>query len=267
MPTDHWNVLILGQSESAEMRSVVETVRRESARGACRETVSVDAALKLPGEHWFPDLVVVCQHFSDEFSRVDVRRLFVAFPLARWICCFGCWCESDGRTRDVWPLSVRVPARAATSRIGREFAVLRGAVDPLPLTGGRDEIFAFDDPGELPFSGRKETIAILSPDRPLRTWIRDLLASAGYETRTEMIPGSPPAVIVWDADPLTSDRWKQFESLRSRHPSCPVVALMNMACPQDEAELRAHGIQRVVAKLAPQTELLRTIQDALADPH
>jgi hypothetical protein len=64
--------------------------------------------------------------------------------LARLICCYGPWCASDGRTRDVWPLSIRVPTALASRRIDLELEVLTGTRWPLPLTASRDEIFLFD---------------------------------------------------------------------------------------------------------------------------
>jgi hypothetical protein len=91
-----------------------------------------------------PDLAVICQHWPDEFTPREVRELLKAFPLARLVCCYGPWCASDGRTRDVWPLAVRVPAALSARRIDLELEVLQGSRAPLPLTASRDEIFLFD---------------------------------------------------------------------------------------------------------------------------
>ncbi len=65
------------------------------------------------------------------------------YPLARLVCCYGPWCASDGRTRDIWPLAVRVPVDAAAERIRRELEVLSGRRQPLPLTASRDEDLSF----------------------------------------------------------------------------------------------------------------------------
>jgi hypothetical protein len=96
-------------------------------------------------DDWFPELVVVCQHSSDEFTTPDVHRLIGLFPLARLVCCYGPWCASDGRTRDIWPLAVRVPVELAPDRLRRELEVLSASRQPLPLTASRDEIFLFDN--------------------------------------------------------------------------------------------------------------------------
>jgi hypothetical protein len=94
---------------------------------------------------WFPDLVLICQHEPDEFTTRDVHALIGRHPLARLVCSYGPWCASDGRTRDIWPLAVRVPVELAPERIRRELDVLAGRRSPLPLTASRDEIFLFDN--------------------------------------------------------------------------------------------------------------------------
>ena len=75
---------------------------------------------------------------------MSARPPLGAFPLARLVCGYGPWCASDGRTRDVWPLSIRVPAELAPRRVTLELEVLAGTRWPLPLTASRDEIFLFD---------------------------------------------------------------------------------------------------------------------------
>jgi hypothetical protein len=120
--------------------------------GGCdaRFAAGVPGTLERPADDaWFPDLVVVCQHWPDEFTERDVRRLVGLYPLARVTCCYGPWCESDARSRDIWPLSVRAPVRYAADRIRRELEVIAGFGRPLPLTASRDEIFLFDVGGPV----------------------------------------------------------------------------------------------------------------------
>lgn len=90
------------------------------------------------------DLVLVFQHWPDEFTDADVHRLIAACPLARIIVCQGPWCASYGRTRNLWPAAVCVFAEEAIDRLHRECEVLAGQRAPLPLTAGLDEIFAFN---------------------------------------------------------------------------------------------------------------------------
>jgi hypothetical protein len=141
-----FNVLVVGDVFSVEMRPVEECVARLARRGfGVRVAPDIlEAIRKSSADAWRADLAVICQHTPDEYTAADVRQLLGAFPLARVVCCYGSWCASDGRTRDVWPLAVRVPVTSAARRIGLELDVLAGDRRPLPLTAARDEIFLFD---------------------------------------------------------------------------------------------------------------------------
>jgi hypothetical protein len=139
-------ILVIGEFFSPEMSAVRLCVEKLVASGA-------DLRLSpcLPpgttgsdGLEWFPDLVVVCQHWPDEFTERDVRRILTRYPLARLTCAYGPWCQSDGRSRDIWPLAARVPAADAPNRLRRERDVIAGCIRPLPLTASRDEVFLFD---------------------------------------------------------------------------------------------------------------------------
>jgi hypothetical protein len=139
-------VLVIGDLFSPEMRTVERRVE-ELARGTgdVRSAAHVSEALAMcSAEPRHPDLVIVCQLWPDEYAAPEVGQLLEVFPLARLICCYGAWCGSDGRTRDIWPLSVRVPTASAARRIDFELEVLAGARGPLPLTASRDEIVLFD---------------------------------------------------------------------------------------------------------------------------
>lgn len=92
-----------------------------------------------------PQLILILQHWPDEFSEAEVQALFAMFPLTRIICCYGPWCQSDGRNRKYWPASVRVPLSEVTFRIDAEVEVILGLRSPLEKTAGLDEVFEFED--------------------------------------------------------------------------------------------------------------------------
>ena len=139
-------MLVVGELFSPGMRTVECRLEELSRSGSSlRVASSVPESLaECSAYGWHPDLVIVCQHWPEEYTATEVRQLLAEFPLARLICCYGPWCASDGRTRDIWPLSVRVPAEFAGRRIDLEIEVLGGTRWPLPLTASRDEIFLFD---------------------------------------------------------------------------------------------------------------------------
>jgi hypothetical protein len=141
-----FSALVLGDLFSPEMPRVARRIE-QLARDGCDVRVFqniAEALAKSSMDGWLPDLVIACQHWSEEYTATDVRQILGVFPLARLICCYGRWCASDGRTRDVWPLSIRVSADFAPRRIDLELEVLAGTRRPLPLTASRDEIFLFD---------------------------------------------------------------------------------------------------------------------------
>lgn len=130
--------MVVGDSSDMSdiVRAVMQGADEVRVAGTLSDATSIDG--------YIPDMVVVCQHWSDEFSGRDVGRLITKWPLARLVCAYGPWCASDGRRRSTWPQAVRVPVESAPARIQREWDVIRGTRAGLPLTAGRDEAFAFD---------------------------------------------------------------------------------------------------------------------------
>ena len=266
-------VLLIGDVDSAEMRPLRESLARQfSARVVCslreqnllaeradhiagdlRHVPTLeDAAVLVSRDNWVPDLVIVCQHWPDEFPAADFERLLALLPLARWICCCGAWCESDGRNRDLWPLAVRTTARTIDVRLAVELAVLRGERPPLPMTASRDETFEFDAAASLAgFAGRD--VDVITPDPAFRSLLRELVR-AGGGTLWSAGTGSPEAVL-WDVDPWAADHLARIAAFRAAHPQCEVVPLMGLAHPEDVDALRALGTAEPVTKLTAVQQL------------
>ncbi len=277
-------VLVLGNSQTSEMRPIVACIRRHAAAGAVECVQRIDHAVGLANHrHWFPDLGVVCQHFPDEFSRANVERLLSLLPVTRWVCCFGAWCESDGRNRDMWPLAVRISARCAGSRIRRELDVLAGEQAALPLTAARDEIFEFDCPGgekgdrsnlcvapcgpsrqigPVPFFNPPRSIAVMTADSELRRWVGDLLRAAGHRILTATDDDVTPDAVVWDVDPWSDLVAGQLREFSAQNPKGTIVALAAFAHPEDVESLKACGVDTVLTKLTTHNDLLESLRSA-----
>ena len=263
MSSESCRVLVLGRSETPEMQPVVDVVTRFSGESDLKFFEKVAETLEAARSGWIADLVVVCQNWPDEFTSEEIRELFTAFPLARWVCCFGLWCESDGRNRDFWPLAVRVFARTAASRIEHEFAVLQDSVVPLPLTGGREENFEYDNSGEITATGQGELIRIVSPDRPFRGWLLDLLKAANYRPTVNSSGDDSVSSVVWDLDPFDAETEARLRESLQKYPQIPIVPLMNFARPEVQNVIRSLGVCPIVTKLAPQSQLLKALQNAM----
>ena len=137
----HLSILLVGHCQRQEMSSVRDWSNALGLHAIVRQTNHLpdDAQLEPP------DLVIVCQSWPDEFSASEVSEALGRWPLALWVCCYGAWCDSDGRTRSIWPISVRVPVAEAEHRLKHVWQVLAEQQgEPLPLTASRDEAFEFD---------------------------------------------------------------------------------------------------------------------------
>jgi hypothetical protein len=139
VPPPTHTCLLIGDTQPAELHPVEALLRAPFPGPKLRRVERLSAARVADLS---ADLIVVCQSWSDEYTAGEVAALLSAAPLARILCVYGRWCDSDGRTRDVWPLAVRVPAAKFETRLLHELKVLAGTLPPLPLTATRTEIFA-----------------------------------------------------------------------------------------------------------------------------
>src|SRR5689334_14139382 len=113
--------LLLGDDHSDDFATIADFFRGWTNPALMQKTADLAGVRRLVAtEGWHPDLIVVLQSWSDQFSEKDVYDLLSQCPLARIVCCFGPWCDSDGRTYSIWPLAVRVPVVAAAGRLLRE---------------------------------------------------------------------------------------------------------------------------------------------------
>ncbi len=257
------NILILGRTQAAEMQAVVASVRTHVSPRSVQTVSDVETASRLVSEeNWFADLVVVCQNWPDEYSEADVQQLLSLFPLARWVCCFGVWCESDGRNREIWPPAIRTPARNAEARIRRELAVLQGTHPVLPLTASRDETYEFDCAVRFP----KTTgfrVRVNSPDFEFRRTLEEMLPAAGHHVIQQQ-NDEIPDVLLWDADPWREELAIEIQDFCARHPEVAVLALMTFAHPEKIEAIKSFGAVCVVPKLTFPVTLLGVLKDALS---
>jgi hypothetical protein len=262
-------VLVLGDATAAEMRPVFEALSCAAAGGDIRLLADAAGTELLAANGWFADVGVVFQSWPDEFSPSDVRRLLTLFPLARWTCCYGSWCASDGRTRAIWPPGVRVAVGRATERIERALSAARDsgrAEPPLPWTASLDEIFAHDCCERENVALKAGTlVCVRTPDTPLRHYLRDMLSASGCRVLAET-GGAEPDVVVWDIDPLCDAVFEALRQYRRTWGRGVLIALSGLAHPEDGIQLCDAGADAIVDKLAVHHALLETIANLLAQP-
>lgn len=258
MNTAPLRALVLGEAGPGEFQRVTGIVRRHVAADSLCWAADVSAFRQATASGWWPDLVIVLQAWPDQFSADEVEALIELCPLARILCCFGPWCDSDGRTRSLWPLGVRVHAASFESRFEHELALLDGIRDvcpPLPLTASRTEIFDFDFAQPAIRRRVDADVSVISPDRRFRDMIAAALQYRGVRAGN-LGDASGPAAIVFDADPWDSQRAKALTMIRTTHPQSQVIACVGFSRPHVESELRDAGADAVWFKLAPLADLI-----------
>ncbi|MDB5345886.1 MAG: hypothetical protein JWP89_4263 [Schlesneria sp.] len=254
-------ILIIGQTNRAEAQSLMEWIPATLEGARLTQHVGMElAVVELVRTQQIPDLIVVIQSHLDEYCQRDLDELGRLAPLARWVVCSGAWCESEGRTRHLWPLAVRVPLRSAPLRLLDEWRLLCGEnVKPLPLSGSREEAF---DADHSPLVKETVSISVLvdSPDAEYARYLCELLVESGHAVLASDASGNPsPQVILCDLDPWGPARRQRAEYLQARDPHAQLVGLMS------RPEVEVVDEYPVIPKLGSQQQILDAVLQAIAD--
>lgn len=196
------------------------------------------------------ELIVVLQSSSDQFPSEEFLKRYAENPLAQFVCAYGPWCDADGRTRDQWPFSIRVPVWRARQRFTDQRSERF-----LPLTASRDETFRIDFSHSTEESNDFQVTQIDSPDRPLQKMLAEALGVNESQSST----GNDWTL--FDIDPWTESRKHQLiERLKTAEGS-RILPLIGFPEPTLLNELRSLGLTRFWPKLAPLTELRRILSE------
>ena len=254
-------VLMIGDDSRTEMRAVVSWVEQRTTAQTLRRARTVPEFLAQSGREWQPDLIVALESHPDEYSQGDVANLFAAAPLSRIVCCAGAWSEAAGRTRNIWPLALRIAA-AAIPRLDCEWMLIenRPGESPLPPTASREEWFAAHHPAFLAGRRNGKRVFVASPDAAYRQMLGDLLTASGRTLCND--DSSASAVLIVDVDPWSS---AQAAAVQSRASRCAVIAVSGWITPELADELDRAGVRAVLPKLGDHRRLLEIIENADED--
>lgn len=240
-------VLLIGDVGSPSF----EPVRHQTPTANGRCVANLQAAQELlDSEGWSPDLVVVWQAVPDEYPQSRVAQFIGQLPLARWVVVFGPWCESIGRTEQLWPVAWTVPLRHAATRIHTELLNAERGTPPAPATMSRDESFAAHhrQPEGRP---QMSTASISGDDREYCLFLNEALRLLGLEViDTQQAELQIVHVTVPGAGTTESIRERRRQS-----PDARLVVVSELITPQVEQQLIDAGADATFTQLRFVNEL------------
>ena len=255
---------LIAANSAAEIQSIQGLVENELADWDLEGFADLSELMAATrARNFYPDLTVVCQRFRDQFAAREIEPALMQLPLARWICVYGAWCESEGRHGSLWPTAFRVPVRSFHARLIAEVAVVEGRRHALPITADREEIFEFDSVTEFPQVPRANASAVvIGSDREIRLWLIDLLNGAGLKPISHSPEKSPDAVVI-DLDPVSKNSCSQLSSLKQQYPAARIIAMRDRLDLSVDRQLEAAGADLVVSKLSPPAQLAFEMRSCL----
>ncbi len=281
------DVLLVVECGSPCAAELTAAVIRHCAPCRLERFPTLAAALREADPLWLPEMAIVFEPFPGATGESVLLAAFDRWPLTRWICVAGPWCESAMRRGTAWPPATWCPPARLDARLAAERRALEGAAPPPPLTAERDEIVLFEQPAGFALlpeaidavavngaaTGSPHgcaTFVVAAADRHLRTLVARLIREAGGVVAAEVAsveafarPGDPqgtlrpPGVLVWDADPWSEVRRKTLERL-SRQRAVAVWLLSGEPDPDSVIPRMGPNVD-VIAKLALAWEIPRRV--------
>ncbi|MEZ6058920.1 MAG: hypothetical protein R3C19_01005 [Planctomycetaceae bacterium] len=225
------------------------------------------------------DIVVVLQSWSDEFSAFEVDALIGRTLSSRVLCCYGPWCESDGRNHHIWPEAVRVPARLARAALVAEIDACRRRDPALPVTAARDEVFfhrsRFPDSPASAAAGATLNAVVISHDRVLAETQRQLLNEFGLRASVQMPSAEadtagiatsltgPIHLVVHDLDPWSDTMLAPLQSALTRYPAAIHLGIASMPETVILPDVVDRNLGSILPKLDPVNGLLFQVRQML----
>jgi len=259
-------VLLIGDDCDPELAPIAAWVAKFAGENLSTAPDIGAACALILTELRTPDLIIVLQSWSDQFSPTEVLELLSRLPLARIVCVCGAACDSDGRTRASWPLAVRARTPDAISRIEREFELLRSAssvdgpwppdqtldgVRPqaVPWTASRAEIFESDFGNGAPPLPAGVRLVVESPDR---AWKAMLERALGTVPQAESAPAAskPRTIVLVDVDPWTPGLQTSTGVLKAGRSGARVIACTGTLATDHLEGLKSAGADAVWFKLS-----------------
>ena len=244
-------ILVVGRTDRTEFREARAALE---AWGQVRfEGDPTSAARALGRQAVAPDLIVVAQAYSGQYSPEAIERLQHLAPLARVVALLGSWCEGEARTGKPWSGAIRVYWHQWLARCGQELERLRGGAGStwaLPITAGEEERFMVMADAPLP---RREGLVVIATGQfEMYEWLSAACAKQGYSTAwfrrhaPPRVEGAVAAIFDPVESPAEDDR--TLELLTGIPGEVPILALLDFPRSDDRHRLLAAGARTVLSK-------------------
>ena len=228
-------VALIGDTADGEFSTFVRWIRTEYPSVIKNSFVDVSEWESARAAQQKHQLTLVLQSHSDQFSPEDVGLLVGGTLFSGLLCCFGSWCEGDGRTRQTWPCSTRVPVRYAKQVVHGEVRRISSGLPVLPPTAARDEVFFHRQTNHPPEStDRKGTALVISPDAIYRSTFAQAMAFYGWDVTdadlasAKQEPVRPPDLVIHDLDPQGDVVTASIDLCAARFPDAEIFGMANL---------------------------------------
>jgi hypothetical protein len=244
-------VLLVGDETHPEFSEAVGLLRQQTVLQC---VPSVPAALAhIDAAPSPPDLVVVAQSRSGQFSHGHIGSLRRAVPLARIVALLGSWCEGEARTGRPWPGTTRLYWHRWSPWFERELERVSDGKCPtwgLPVTATADEMIDFAINDAQP--SRSGLIAIRARQGCVYDALADACRSVGYATvwlrDDQHVQVQGPSAVIWDDTHCGQTQAARIAATAAAVRPAPLVALFHFLRLHDHRRALAAGAAAVLSK-------------------
>lgn len=270
-------VALIGESGRREFRDLVTWLCGHEQIRITDEFSDLETALQNPARFEDTQMTIVLQSYSDQYAGPAIDQLIGITLFQRLLCCYGPWCESDGRNRTLWPDALRIPVRLAQSVVELELPGVGAEADPIPPTAARDEIFAhrlIETSADTRLAFDDLNVAVVGPDPVIRHTVAATIKELGARIislpliavdprntiRPQETPRGPIHLVLHDLDP-----WSDLvrESVAGARQMFPVAKIFGLATMPD-AGLTAETVDEHLDDIVPKLDLQHGLQWKLA---
>lgn len=255
--------LAIGDCSSAQLAAALAALER--AMPTCHLPALPEATARDWSEAGPPELLVLLQSHSEQFSEAELLRLRQSMPLTPVVAVLGPWC--DGETRSGRPLAAvrRIAWHEWPDRLERELLAWKqgtaGAWSQ-PATLSDEEWLLQPDATSLRNHESSRLIAIRSSNRPWSRCLADGLRRFGHSA-TVLVEREPTdihrfAALVDDLI-LPADPCCLAPDYRAWQPR-PIVALADFPRPHDFRIVQGLGAAMLMAKPLALDELAAQLE-------